>query len=287
MGLLNTLGAIGGALLPGAGQVIGQAMSAKQDRKNIQDQFKHQKELSEYQYSKDLEMWERANAYNQPSQQMQRLKDAGLSPNLVYGKGATTQAATQLPKYQAPKPDYSTRRHPLEKLDLLSAYQDFQMKSAQIDNVRENNRIQRAEADQASLYYAWRRKNMAESTDAKGIRRAMALYGPNAEYKDIRGNRFRLGDTPMYKSTLNQLDAQRTRINQMDTAIELNNKHIDWYTFKLFTKLGLDVGKLGLGAVGIKKFIKPGAKGISGKFKRKSDRDWSQFKGTNIDPKWY
>jgi len=39
-----------------------------------------------------LEDWNRQNAYNHPSQQMQRLKEAGLNPNLVYGGGATTTA---------------------------------------------------------------------------------------------------------------------------------------------------------------------------------------------------
>ena len=33
------------------------------------------------------------NAYNDPSAQMERLKQAGLNPNLVYGGGATTTAS--------------------------------------------------------------------------------------------------------------------------------------------------------------------------------------------------
>lgn len=34
-----------------------------------------------------LDMWERQNAYNTPANQMQRLKDAGLNPALMYGQG--------------------------------------------------------------------------------------------------------------------------------------------------------------------------------------------------------
>ena len=45
---------------------------------------KHQRWLAEYQYQKDLEMWNKQNEYNNPSNQMARLKDAGLNPNLVY-----------------------------------------------------------------------------------------------------------------------------------------------------------------------------------------------------------
>lgn len=34
-----------------------------------------------------LDMWNRQNAYNAPAAQMQRLKDAGLNPNMIYGNG--------------------------------------------------------------------------------------------------------------------------------------------------------------------------------------------------------
>ncbi|MCT3639125.1 hypothetical protein HZR07_00715 [Elizabethkingia anophelis] len=36
-----------------------------------------------------LEMWNRNNEYNTPLAQMQRLKEAGLNPNLMYGQGTT------------------------------------------------------------------------------------------------------------------------------------------------------------------------------------------------------
>lgn len=39
-----------------------------------------------------LEDWKMQNEYNSPAAQMQRLKDAGLNPNLVYGHGATAMS---------------------------------------------------------------------------------------------------------------------------------------------------------------------------------------------------
>lgn len=39
------------------------------------------------------EDYDRQNAYNHPAQQMVRLREAGLNPNLVYGNGAQTTAA--------------------------------------------------------------------------------------------------------------------------------------------------------------------------------------------------
>ena len=37
--------------------------------------------------------WQRQNEYNSPAEQMRRLKEAGLNPNLVYGKGADNISA--------------------------------------------------------------------------------------------------------------------------------------------------------------------------------------------------
>lgn len=40
------------------------------------------------------EFWQANNDYNSPASQMQRLEEAGLNPNLVYGNGAATHQAT-------------------------------------------------------------------------------------------------------------------------------------------------------------------------------------------------
>ena len=58
-----------------------------------------------------LEDWDRQNAYNHPAQQMQRLKEAGLNPNLVYGNGATTLAAPVRPN-QAQVPEVNLQKMP-------------------------------------------------------------------------------------------------------------------------------------------------------------------------------
>ena len=53
----------------------------------------------------NIKFWQMQNAYNDPSQQMSRLKKAGLNPNLVYGQsvsGATGQAGAVAPSKAAP-----------------------------------------------------------------------------------------------------------------------------------------------------------------------------------------
>lgn len=63
-------------------------------------QNRKQREWNEKMYnlqrSHALADWQRNNEYNSPAAQMQRLKEAGLNPNLMYGKG-TTGTSTSTP----------------------------------------------------------------------------------------------------------------------------------------------------------------------------------------------
>jgi hypothetical protein len=78
----------------------------------------------------NIKFWQMQNAYNDPSEQMARLKKAGLNPNLVYGQsvsGATGQAGAVAPSKAAP---YSMDLGSAAN-NAMSAYQT----SAQVNNV--------------------------------------------------------------------------------------------------------------------------------------------------------
>ena len=91
-------GLLGTAAAPTmAGKVLGTVGSAVlgnylQKRSN--------KKLAQYSFNKNVEMWKMQNQYNAPKQQMLRLQEAGLNPNLMYGKG-TVGNATTMPQYQS------------------------------------------------------------------------------------------------------------------------------------------------------------------------------------------
>lgn len=133
-GLLEALPVIGPAV-----QSVGEART---QRRNVDRTIAANKELAEYQYSKDLEMWNRQNQYNSPEAQMARLKGAGLNPNLVYGQGAAGASgqAREMPKYNAPTVQYDYK--PVVDLPaVISQFQDFQMRQAQIDNLRSQKAV--------------------------------------------------------------------------------------------------------------------------------------------------
>lgn len=52
------------------------------------------RKAAKQQYDYQMAMWNANNAYNTPAEQMKRLREAGLNPNLVYGGGSATHTAT-------------------------------------------------------------------------------------------------------------------------------------------------------------------------------------------------
>lgn len=90
--------------------------------------------LAEYQYSKALEMWNRQNEYNLPKNQMSRLTDAGLNPNLVYGNG-TVQGLTSAPapQYHAPTLQAYTNFGSLGAEQAITTYMQLKQSDAAIN----------------------------------------------------------------------------------------------------------------------------------------------------------
>lgn len=95
--------------------------------------------LAKYQYSKELEMWNRQNEYNAPAAQMSRLEAAGLNKNLVYGQGSVVgNTSSQLPQFQAP--EYKMESPLPSAIGALSSFVDLEAKKANIDAVKANTK---------------------------------------------------------------------------------------------------------------------------------------------------
>lgn len=85
-----------GAIASGVGSLFGIGRGGRQHRRNIR--------AMKMQHQMDKQMFDYQNAYNTPAMQMQRLKDAGLNPNLMYSQGTTGNASS--PPYTKPLPAY-------------------------------------------------------------------------------------------------------------------------------------------------------------------------------------
>lgn len=87
------------ALIGAAASIAGSAVNSANSSAAADKAYKRQKELMAMQQQYAVENWNREVNYNDPRQQMMRLKAAGLNPDLVYGNGA---AGLEAPSTAAP-----------------------------------------------------------------------------------------------------------------------------------------------------------------------------------------
>lgn len=123
------------AAIAGGASLLSSFLGSRQSRINTRDTIAARKELAQYQFEKNRQMWNLMKKYNSPKAQMARFKEAGLNPNLIYGQG-TPGNVQSYPKYQAPQVSYMGR----EAMDFgkpiaegISTYTDIGMYGAQKD----------------------------------------------------------------------------------------------------------------------------------------------------------
>ena len=128
------IGGIIGGVLSGASQYA----SARLGYKGQQEANKTNIQLAREARDHDVNMWNQQNAYNTPAMQMQRLTEAGLNPNLMYGQGNVGNASSP---QKSPVPHVENELASMAQMSLapmISMYQDWRVKNAQIENLRAN-----------------------------------------------------------------------------------------------------------------------------------------------------
>ncbi|AXH75557.1 MAG: DNA pilot protein [Microviridae sp.] len=147
-------------LLPLIGGVIAGTSSLITDKINYNRQKKvnEQNRQENAYWNQQQRQWaieDRAyeNAYNSPAQQMQRLKEAGLNPHLVYGNGVTASSA----KTNNASPSAGTAEATQMPQGIFAGFLDAVMKLVQTDNLRaqrelleEQKTLTRVNADKAT-----------------------------------------------------------------------------------------------------------------------------------------
>lgn len=160
-----------GAIIAGGASLLGSALgfgSQKKTNKANMELAKYQNEWqtqeNEKAYQRSLQMWNLQNEYNSPTQQMARLRSAGLNPNLVYGNGAVGNTTSNYPQYEPADIDrahLSPYRGWNQGLsDAVSNFLAFRSNRAQVENMEAQNSLIR----QQTATEATRQANIAAST---------------------------------------------------------------------------------------------------------------------------
>lgn len=204
-----TIGVAGAALL---GQGINAAATSSMNKKTRQ----YNEKMYGVQRRDALSDWERQNDYNSPLAQMQRLKDAGLNPNMVYGASAPGNSASQV--HSATPQQWSPKAPQFDLGSPIAQYYDTQMKSASLDNLKAMNDKIKAETaateagaglrqtqlKYAGQYYANQAGLMGESFTEKALSNEMRqlLQNPDAYMADNPNAK----ESVAYKSAVQQLN---------------------------------------------------------------------------------
>ena len=167
------------------------------------------------QYS--IDQWNRENEYNLPVNQMQRLKDAGINPNLYYAQGQGYNVAAQSPQLTAGAPSQVA---PGMQLDMAQAIAQLGLLKAQIDNTNANTENQKSQA-----------RNNDAKTDTENENRPGLVRKTNVE-ADLGA-----ANTAVAKKTLDQIDTQmayiKSQIVNTDANTLLTNLNSDAFNTRL------------------------------------------------------
>lgn len=180
-----------GGIISGVGSLLGGIGSSAMNNKAVRDTNKANMEIAKYQaqwqqqenekaYQRSLNMWNLQNEYNSPTQQMARIRAAGLNPNLVYGNGVTGNSSGSTPQYEPAKFNAPTmqayRGWNLGISDAISQFLAYRTAKAQVDNMEaQNNLIRQQTATEAT-----KQANIAASTSRSEFDLNMAK-----ELKDV------------------------------------------------------------------------------------------------------
>lgn len=266
--------------LPVLGPVIGAFAQGSQNRKNR----RFTRQMYALQREHALADWHMQNEYNHPSQQMARLRDAGLNPNLVYGNGVEGNAGGAV---RSSTVNEMNQRAPewgavgAGAAQSLSAYQDIKLKEAQIDNLRHDNTVK---ANQAELMATDKLKRLMEIKTGNldyDIKESLRNY--QVEYADLQNKK-------MAAETSTMLDRNEREIAMNNVSIKkayeeiLNYRLQRAYTAAQTAKTWTDIKKINEEIKQIQWQIK--GMHVDRQLKLK-DLEWRRDGLTPNDPAWY
>lgn len=175
---------------------INQRRQLEQQEEFMRMQRQNDMQMSEYNFQKQLELWEKTGY----GPQMEQMKKAGLNPALMYkgaGPGGSTAAATVAGS--APKADGNYVQAPN-----LAMGMELALLKAQKDNIEADTATKQATKD-----------NLEANTEGKGIENAFNSYMMST---DEQGNE----QTNIHKSIRGQQEAQNVGRTRVETQFKLD-----------------------------------------------------------------
>lgn len=208
----GAIGALGSGLLGGALSLGSSIFSQNRD-------LKGSKSLMDYQNSLNFYNWERQNAYNHPSSQLQRLKESGLNPNLVYGSGGVSNTSESIPSVSQGR---SSFRNPIES---IAQFQSIRNMSSQADLAESQARLNDARAKKVDQEYDQSGQMFPKLMDIKDWSLTKLKF--EAKTLDYKLNHILPSDRSLKLSKINEI---QSRIELMAEQKGLTKEQARYYS---------------------------------------------------------
>lgn len=153
-----------------AGAVISAVSNKKTAEKTMQQQKENQSELTKQQNDFNVEMWNKNNEYNSPSEQIQRYYEAGINPAGLFGGGSiytsTPVSGTAGSATAVSPPGNGYDFSALEQI--LPLMLQTEKTKAEVGNLNADKKLKEVTADKThneSLGIAWDNRHKQEAFD--------------------------------------------------------------------------------------------------------------------------
>lgn len=224
----------GASVLNTGGGIISTAMSNQANRK-----------AADLAWKRNKKMWHMQNAYNTPLQQMQRFKEAGLNPNLIYGQGNPGNASSA-PQYNPPT--YEGVNPIPDFRGAAQMYFDKRYQDAQLEQVAANTALTQARVNTEYVNQALKglgqRKLTADINKLEGLLPYQLKFAENQnqiQEQNMQKNVSQLL-TMSQDRQQRELEMQRIKLGMEKTEIEKSNLIAD----NVYKRYSNELRKMGL-----------------------------------------
>jgi hypothetical protein len=177
--------AVGAALIAGGASVLGTGASAAATGKMNKKTRKWAEKEREINRQYALQDYATMNEYNSPRAQMQRFKEAGLNPNLIYGQsneGATVRSTDQ-GKWNPEAPQFDIGSAAQAG---LQQYYNVKMQDAQIDLMAKEGAVKTADVAMKTASTAEASARTAKTQFELGLAQELKQYSLQAAEANLR-----------------------------------------------------------------------------------------------------
>lgn len=136
----QALGPLAALAIGTGGGLLGSVIDNVFRRKGQKDANRANRNLADRQAQHNVDFWNAQNSYNHPQQQMARLADAGLSPNLIYGSQNPVGTAGDIKGY-----DRAEAKNVNEGFNTFSNFYTLRNLDAQTNNIQQQEKVAQQE----------------------------------------------------------------------------------------------------------------------------------------------